>query len=561
MGWIDMGLLQRSRLLAPVFMLAGPAAGAQTAPDTYWVGFTDKANTPHSLLAPETFLSPRAIQRRNAQQIELDETDLPVDPAYVAQVEALDGVDVLNRSKWFNAVTVRVADADALAAVQDLSFVATVRATGARWHAAAQPDKFDDAMPAMARELDTALYGPSFIQLEMLNGQVLHALDAKGQGVLIGVLDSGFEGVDSSLAFEGLRARNGIIGTRDLVNHDGDVYDDHWHGRAVLSCMAGVLDSQLIGTAPEADYVLLRTEEVSSEYPVEEDNWISGAELADSLGCDVLNTSLGYTTFDDSSMDHTYAQLDGQTLRISMAANIASRKGMVPVISAGNSGTSPWTFIGAPADAIDVLAVGAVGDVENHAPFSSRGPSADGRVKPDVCAMGWGTTVLNIGEDRVVQANGTSFSAPVVAGLVACLWQLHPGRNSLEIMDAVRRSASFFSAPNDSMGYGVPDFGAAHAWLTLTTSIDGPAISMARVHPSPFSDHFTVQADGLIPAPAYVVLFDVRGRAVLFSRSQVEMGGGIRVDDPRLAALPPGTYLLVVEQAGFVLRQRLVRTP
>lgn len=553
-------------ILRPFFLLftpfaAGLTAAAQTAPDTYWVSFTDKANTPYSLQAPEAFLSDRAIQRRVVQQINLDELDLPVDPAYVNAVEALDGVQVLNRSKWFNGVSVRVVDEAALAAVQSLPFVSTVRATGARQPLGAGQGKFDAALPSMDREVDAALYGPSFLQMSMLNGQALHGVDARGQGMLIGVMDSGFDGVDSALAFQAVRARNGIVQARDLVAHDGDVYQDHWHGRAVLSCMAGVLDSQLIGTAPEADYVLLRTEEVASEYPVEEDHWITGAELADSLGCDVLNTSLGYTVFDDSTMDHTYAQLDGQTLRISIAANIASRKGMVPVFSAGNSGSSEWFYISAPADAIDVLAVGAVGDVENHAPFSSHGPSADGRVKPDVCAMGWGTTVLNIGVDSVVQANGTSFAAPVLAGLVACLWQLHPGRTSAEIMDAVRQSASFFSDPNDSLGHGVPDFGAAHAWLTMTTGITGTRSSDSRVFPSPFRDHFMFQEPGLTGGSAHVVVFDVRGRAVLFTRSVPGTGGVLRVEDPRLLSLPPSTYVVRVEQDGRVFQQRIVKAP
>lgn len=534
---------------------------AQTAPDTYWVAFTDKASTPYSLSQPEAFLSARAIQRRAAQNIPYDELDLPVDPAYVAAVEGIPGVAVLNRSKWFNGVTVRVESVDALAAVQALPFVATVNVSGGGESLRPALDKFRAPLASTARDVDEALYGSSFLQISMLNGQALHGIGAQGQGMLIGVLDSGFEGVDVSMAFDAVRQRGGIVATRDLVTHDGDVYADHWHGRSVLSCMAARLDSQLIGTAPEADYVLLRTEEVATEYPVEEDHWIAGAELADSLGCDVLNTSLGYTTFDDSTMDHTYEQLDGATLRISIAANIASRKGMVPVNSAGNSGSSSWFYISAPADAIDVLSVGAVGDVENHAPFSSHGPSADGRVKPDVCAMGWGTRVLNVGQDSAVSANGTSFASPVLAGLVACLWQLHPGRTSSEIMDAVRRSASLFSDPNDSLGYGIPDFGAAHAWLTMTIGIQEPVPYAAQVYPSPFVDHFTIRSAELRPAPAHVVLFDAQGRVVLFTRSNAVDGGLLRVDDQRLVGLSPGTYLLVVEQGGSVVRQRIVRTP
>jgi subtilisin family serine protease len=325
--------------------------------------------------------------------------------------------------------------------------------------------------------------------------------------------------------------------------------------------MAGHLEGQLLGTAPQADYVLLRTEDVHSEYPVEEDNWISGAELADSLGCDVLNTSLGYTTFDDSTMDHRYADLDGQTLRMSIAANIASRKGMIPVQSAGNSGASDWYYISAPADAIDILSVGAVGDVENHAWFSSHGPSADGRVKPDVCAMGWGTIVLRADTDSITPANGTSFSSPILAGLVACLWQLHPQRNASEIMAAVRQSASFFNAPNDSLGYGVPDFAAAHAWLVMTTAVAeevAPA-GVVRAYPVPFQHSFSVQLpaeDGVV----FLALFDVQGRGVFATRSVVS-NGVLQLTDPRLAGLPEGSYFLKVQQGDQLWNLRTAKQP
>lgn len=562
MGWINRLLDYAVYGLAGALLGCGSALYAQTAPDTYWVAFSDKASTPFSISTPEAFLSPRAIQRRTAQDIPIDELDLPVDPTFVATVEALDGVTVHNRSKWFNGVSVRVNALEAVAAIESLPFVVEVRARSVHGPALAQVDKFGSAPGAASRELDSTHYGPSYLQLSMLHADFLHEAGAKGQGILIGVLDSGFEGVDASMAFDAMRQRGGIVATYDLVDHDGDVYADHWHGRCVLSCMAGMLDSMLIGTAPEADYVLIRTENIHSEYPVEEDDWITGVELADSLGCDVLNTSLGYTTFDDSTMDHTYAMLDGQTLRCSIAANIAARKGMVPVISAGNSGEGEWHYISAPGDAIDVLTVGAVGDVENHAPFSSYGPSFDGRVKPDVCAMGWGTQVLNVGQDSVVAANGTSFAAPVLAGAVACLWQLHPSRTAQEIMNAVRRSASFFSHPNDSLGYGVPDLAAASAWLSLTTiHAKGETIASMLVFPSPFVEQLSIRSPHLLPGSAHVALFDPLGRAVLFTRVAVGSGGSMVVVEPRLIDLRPATYILVVEQDGHGFEQRVIKAP
>lgn len=546
-------------LLLFLLGLAVPRAAAQTSPDTYWVEFTDKEGTPYSLQAPEEFLSARAIQRRMVQGIALDVSDLPVDPEYVEAVESIEGVNVLNRSKWLNAVTIQVQDPVALSVVNALPFVAQVRMRGTGHGYQEAPDELRGQSWSDQRDVDTSLYGAGFRQIEMLNGHLLHDLNAKGQGMLIGVLDSGFDGVDSSLAFEPLRSRDGIIATRDLVAGDGDVYADHWHGRSVLSCMAAELDGQLIGTAPGADYVLLRTEEVASEYPVEEDHWISGAELADSLGCDVLNTSLGYTVFDDSTMDHTYDQLDGQTLRISIAAALASQKGMVPVFSAGNNGASEWFYISAPADALDVLAVGAVGALEEHAPFSSHGPSADGRVKPDVCAMGWGTTVLNVGVDSVVQANGTSFAAPVLAGLVACLWQLHPEQNASAIMDAVRRSAHLFNAPNDSLGNGVPDFAAAHAWLQLNASVAESNEPSTRIWPVPFADELKVMDPRFKAGPAYGALFDARGDLVRSFHVNTLADGTVAVSG--LGALLPGNYLIKLVQGEVVIQRSVLRSP
>lgn len=547
----------RSHRISVILLAAWAAASlsAQTAPDTYWVQFTDKENTPYSLSDPGAFLSDRALARRATQDIALDESDLPVDPAYIATVLAQGDVQLINRSKWFNAITIRTTDQEALEAIQGLPFVMNVR--GTRRLVAGHPDaeKFGTTGPVSGeRGGEPGQYGPSFLQISMMNGHLLHAIEAKGQGMLIGVLDSGFDKVDSLPAFQELRDRNGIVLTRDMVNHDGDVYDDHWHGRSVLSCMAAHLDSQLLGTAPEADYVLLRTEDVGSEYIVEEDNWIAGAELCDSIGCDVLNTSLGYTVFDDSLQNHSYEDLDGATTRISIAAGMASQKGMIPVQSAGNSGSSEWYYISAAADAFDILSVGAVGDVENSAPFSSRGPSADGRVKPDVCAMGWGAIALRFEGDSIASVNGTSFSSPILAGLVACLWQLHPLRSAHEIMAAVRQSASFYAEPNDSLGYGVPDFIQARDQLIATVGMSESSTTSVRVFPMPFSDGLEL----MVPAAIRNVdaaLFDLAGREVWARTSLNPSNGHLVLSDGALSALQNGTFVLRVSSAnGTVVR-------
>ncbi|MBK8227994.1 MAG: S8 family serine peptidase [Flavobacteriales bacterium] len=532
---------------------------AQTGPDTYWVQFTDKDATPFTVGEPQEFLSARSIMRRQDQGIAIGPSDLPVAPAYISAVLATGEVQLINRSKWFNAVTIRTSDIDALDAIGQLPFVSSIRTTR-RLFLPPQPlEKFtlEAPPPMVSRGGQPEDYGWSWTQISMLNGHELHALDAKGQGMLIGVLDSGFEDTDSLAAFADLRAREGIVLTRDMVNHDGDVYDDHWHGRSVLSCMTGVLPGYLQGTAPLADYALVRTEEVAFEMPVEEDNWIAGAELLDSLGCDVLNTSLGYTTYDDSLLSHTYPELDGATTRISIAAGMAAQKGMIPVQSAGNNGWSAWHHISAPADAFDILAVGAVGENELHAGFSAFGPSADGRVKPDVMAMGAGAIGLRLEGDSVAAINGTSFSSPILAGLVACLWQLHPQRTAHDVMDAVRRSAHLYLTPNDSMGYGIPDFMQAHAWLTLTTTVsESEFASGSLAYPVPFEDQLALVVPGMADGIATLRILDASGRSSV-QRGAMVVNGTLHVGS--LEALPPGLWFFQVSVNGATRTVRAVK--
>ncbi len=548
-------MTMRATITVGLLSLAMVPALGQTAPDTYWVQFTDKANTPFTLDQPEAFLSARTIAKRQLHGIGFDERDLPVDPSYVTGVLAIGEVELVNRSKWFNAITIRTTDPQVLSDIQQLPFVSNVR--GVSRYVRSATEELTTPVLGQARGGEPEDYGASWTQISMLNGQYLHQAEAKGQGMLIGVLDSGFDQANQLAAFADLNAREGVLLTRDMVNHDGDVYADHWHGRSVLSCMAGLLPGYLQGTAPAADYVLVRTEEAATEFIVEEDNWVAGAELCDSIGCDVLNTSLGYTTFEDSLTDHVYADLDGETTRISIAAGIASQKGMIPVTSAGNSGQNEWRSIGAPADAFDILAVGAVGAAAEHAPFSSFGPSADGRVKPDVCAMGWGAIGLRIQGDSIAPLNGTSFASPILAGLVACLWQLHPERTASEVMQAVRESASLFASPNDSLGYGIPDFLVADDLLTqLSTSKPFPNAASALVlHPVPALDRISFYLAGT-SGPVRAEVLDLHGRIVRTDRITLQDGKG---EFTELTGLNAGTYLLRIGSANGTLYGRFVK--
>jgi serine protease AprX len=376
----------------------------------YRVEFKDKHNTTYSINNPSSYLSPRAIQRRTNQGISIDSTDLPVNQHYIDSVIALGGT-LLTKSKWFNSITIAIDDTTKIPDIQALPFVSDIERTyppgGIKSGGNKRPrlintqemhDEFQPyrhILPAAKQTQDmfsikTINYGMGFNQANMIGIDYLHALGYTGDGIVIAVLDAGFLNVNTLPVFDSLRNSGRILGTYDFVNPGGDVYAQSSHGTMVLSTMAGNMPNDLVGTAPHASYWLLRTEDASTEFRIEEDNWISGAELADSAGADVLNTSLGYTEFYDPAMDYTYADMDGNTARITRGANMASSKGMFCVNSAGNSGNSPWKYIGAPADGFDILAVGAVNSNGTLASFSSHGPSYDGRVKPNVTAQGQG---------------------------------------------------------------------------------------------------------------------------------------------------------------------------
>ncbi|RLD76420.1 MAG: hypothetical protein DRJ10_13610, partial [Bacteroidetes bacterium] len=369
---------------------------AQVSPDHYLINLADKDNTPYSLDNPEAFLSEKAIQRRQKYKIPFTENDLPVNPTYIDSLKNL-GLKIVNVSKWFNSLTVYSKDSFLLDTLNKISFVKSVGLNKESTIKDKETNKLN--VPIRAEKStsydssDYSFYGNSFRQIEMLNGNLLHNEGYKGEGMFIAVLDAGFFRVNELPAFDSIRINNQIVGVFDFVDRDTIVYDASSHGMQVLSTMAGNIPGQLVGTAPKANYLLLRTEQTASEYIIEEHNWVVAAEYADSLGVDMINTSLGYNDFDDNSQDHTYADMDGNTAMISIGADIAASKGILVVTSAGNDGASAWKYINAPADADSVLCIGAVTPEEDIAYFSSRGPTSDQRIKPDVCAMGMPSVV------------------------------------------------------------------------------------------------------------------------------------------------------------------------
>ena len=459
-----------------VMMLSGlnQTGLAQSAPDRYWVQFEGKVaedlpdgySTSYLLDAPEAFLSARSLARRSQQSIAVTERDMPIPPDYVAAINAMSELKVILSSRWFNAVTVATTDStfDPFS-LTDLPFVVAVKSV-----IQIESDAIDLDPIAVAKRNTrdhgntAAAYGSSWKGLEQLHGDWLHGLGFRGEGMWIGVLDAGFEYVESLPVFERAWQEGRILEGLDAMNSQGGLFAHHRHGTSVLGTMAGFLEDSLIGTAPDATYVLYRTEDAYSEYLIEEDYWVAAAEHADSVGVDLINTSLGYSLFDDSTMNHTPDDLNGVTTRISQAMTWAAQRGILCVTSAGNSGNAPWHSVTAPADAHGILSVGAVDAEGQHAPFSGWGPASDGRIKPEVMALGVQAAYPNA-DSTIRHGNGTSFSSPILCGAAACLWQAFPAKSADEIRAAIIASAHLSTSPNDSMGYGIPNLQRAFEFL------------------------------------------------------------------------------------------------
>ena len=424
----------------------------------YRISLKDKAATDYSLQKPEMYLSKKSIERRKRQGLEIDSTDLPVCKKYVDAIRK-KGVHVLVTGKWDNFVTVSCNDSMLIAEIAGLPFV---RSTERVWRGVAKRASERDSLINKPLRTDS-LYGPAITQIKMSHADRLHEAGFKGQGMTIAVIDAGFHNVDKIEAMKNIN----ILGTRDFVNPEADIYAESSHGMSVLSCMAMNQPNVMIGTAPEASYWLLRSEDEYSENLVEQDYWAAAIEFADSVGVDLVNTSLGYYSFDDPTKNYRYRDLNGHYALMSREAAKAADKGIVVVCSAGNSGSGSWKKITPPGDAENVITVGAVNKYGVLAPFSSVGNTADGRVKPDVVAVGLGSDVMGT-DGNLRHANGTSFSSPIMCGMVACLWQACPKLTAKQIIDLVRQSGDRADFPDNIYGYGIPDLWKAYLQSSST---------------------------------------------------------------------------------------------
>lgn len=542
---------------------------AQSTGETYVIKLKDKGNTEFSTSVPDKFLSPRSIERRIVQQVPIDQTDLPVNKEYIQAITAT-GAKVMYVSKWLNEAIIEVNENDQITKISSLPFIQSVKQSSVfktrknrLFRRFLEQEKFKDLNDGYKSTNSTNdfifNYGISANQAKMIKIDRLHVSGYTGQDMMIAVIDAGFRLVNQMSAFDTLRARGLILGTRDFVQPGNDIYGEALsnHGTMVLSTMGGNIPGQIVGTAPHAKYWLMRTEDASAEYRMEEYYWVAAAEYADSLGVDIINTSLGYTTFDDPSENHTYSELNGDTAPITRAADLAAKKGMLVVNSAGNSGNEPWRYISFPADGDSVLSVGAVDINGVPASYSSVGPTSDGRIKPDVVTQGF-QTVVAADEAGIIQANGTSFSAPILSGAAACLWQANPTLTNMEIYNAIKQSGSTANNPNNTIGWGIPDFSKAMNLVLGNEEYELVSDNLI-CYPNPFTTYIKTSINISNPASSLLRLINTHGKIVKeFTSFDLTIGvNEITIDG--LDILPKGIYFLQFSNGASTISQKLLK--
>ncbi|MFT3702646.1 MAG: S8 family serine peptidase [Agriterribacter sp.] len=557
--------------LCMISMLFLFVTGANAQFSKYIIVLKDKNNSPFTLNNPSAYLSAKAITRRQKQSINIDSTDLPINPFYIDSLQNAGAVTVLNSSKWLNQVLIQTSDAAALDKIQQFPFVQSFKGIAPR--VAARIKDPDDKL--VRKKLpskkangiqgvnDYFNYGSSYNQINIHEGEFLHNKGFRGEGMTIAILDGGFYHYDTNPAFDSVRLNNQVLGTWDFVANKTSVTEEHYHGMVCFSTIAANRPGIMVGTSPKSKFYLFRTEDVYSEFPVEEQNWAAAAERADSLGVDLITTSLGYSTFDDSSLDYTYAQMDGKTTICARAAEWATKKGIFVTVSAGNSGTSEWHYISTPADAEHVLSIGSVTYAGQPSDFSSYGPSADGRIKPDVASVGSNTVVAGLDGNPTGALSGTSLANPNLAGLVACLWQAFPEFTNMDIRDAIQKSSSKYNNPDDRIGYGIPNMRIAYNLLDAKRQQQNVDRILGddwiKAYPVPFTSSFNVLVKPTVTDDAFFILYTTTGATALTKTVSVQAGTAQSFMFSNVANLAPGVYWLKYKDKANSRVLRLVK--
>jgi len=556
--------MKKPGLLIFLTMFISALFAQVSEPGIYELQFKDKGAKTDVAFNPSVFLSEKAVERRLKQQIQFDQSDIPVNQIYI-QTLTESGAKVLTRSRWFNNVVVE-ATPDMVEQISALPFVATVKLLDDGTNRVSLSQKpFLEAettnnwTAGITKKATSDLYdyGAAFRQINQLHGQYLHNNGFSGQGMTIAVLDAGFNSVDVMTCFDSLRANNQIKGTRDFAQPGNNVYATtmHSHGTSVLSCMGAYANGLMVGTAPKADYWLLRSEVGEYENIIEEYFWVSAAEFADSIGADLINSSLGYTVFDPPGLNnHTYADMDGNTTFITKGADKAAQKGILVVNSAGNSGGlyDAWKYIGAPADGDSVFSIGSVDTAGRRSSFSSLGPTYDRRIKPTVSAQGSSSAVFSPG--GLAYSSGTSFSSPITCGITACLWQALPNLNNMEIIEAIKATSSQVNNPDSLLGWGIPNYELAIKAHSIGEKIVNKTLF---TYPNPVTDILTINIPEKLHGSYFIQIIDIQGKVVNTIKGQNDFLLSLQINN--ISNLKPGMYLVKLTNSFLTYSGKFVK--
>jgi hypothetical protein len=518
----------------------------------YFVYLKDKSNSTFSINTPEKFLSKRSIDRRKNQSISINSLDLPVNINYINQIKTA-GAKIIGTSKWLNAVLIETTP-EILNTITKLSIVKSVDGNQDIRGAKVSSENSSVVVNDKFGTYEEYNYGNSLNQIQQLGVDEMHKNGFTGKGILVAVFDAGFDKANTMDAFKHLFSAKKIVKTYDFVSNDTTVFESHWHGTAAMSCIGAKLNAQLVGTAPDADFALYRTEDVGSETRIEEVYWLFAAENADSLGVDVINSSLGYYIFDNPSTDYKFEDLNGDKTIAAKAADFAVGRGIIVVNSAGNEGNNSWNHIVTPADADSVISVGAVDATGNTVGFSSPGPNAKNTLKPEVSARGSQTTVA-ISNPNASFSSGTSFSAPLIAGMIASLKQQFPQYSAMKIRELLIKSASKYETPDNKIGYGIPSYKRFVGLAQNVLAIENYSEETV-VFPNPINEEqaINIKINGIeIPNNQQIQVFDLNGRSI-FEKT-------VSMDQFRknLSKLGSGTYSIKIQIADKKHTKRFIK--
>lgn len=546
------------KLLLFLFLNVIFCSYAQT--EDAWIFLKDKPESATFLANPITMVSNRSIERRDKQNISFDEKDVPIDANYYNQLKNEENITVLGKSKWLNAIHIQGEVSNIRDLLSKYNFVESIEFANKSLNTSGKKRGKSLAFNHQNKFSNVSTdftYGSAENQITMLKGDYLHKNGLTGTGQIIAVIDAGFPNVNTLDAFKRIRDNNQILGGYNFADRNDDFYTRNSHGTHVLSTIAGYKENEFVGTAPDAKFYLFISEIAETETVLEETLWVEAAERADSLGVDVINTSLGYTTFDNPNHSHTYEDMDGKTTFISRGAEIGASRGLILVNSVGNEGSGSWKFLVAPADAPSVISVGAVNESRDIASFSSFGPTVDNRIKPEILAKGVSSAVINYSSGEIATSNGTSFSSPIMAGLIACLNQLTYNATKSQqqinhftttLREAIYESSDRYTNPTDQYGYGIPNFENAYAiYWSKVASIENHNLLNLEVYPNPVSDFITIS-----DKDCSIKIFNILGKKVL---ERVKLNSN-KID---ISNLEKGMYLLKIQKENQQKTLKLIK--